>query len=163
MVWTGDRSALNEELDMVNKMFYSTEEFRFTSAETAQSIGKAYNFHISFLYISGHRLMMVRVSMVPQMIRWTTINGVIGTMEQILVMTYKPSWTIGIRNWFRVGTHTLSTMLQKNKITNYHLMINMLSKQYMIPHRQDLKFRLLRLLLIFWWCRIGTSTWPQTQ
>lgn len=38
---TGDRSALNEELDMVNKMFYSTEEFRFTSAETAQSIGKS--------------------------------------------------------------------------------------------------------------------------
>ena len=32
---------IKEELDMVNKMFYSTEEFRFTSAETAQSIGKS--------------------------------------------------------------------------------------------------------------------------
>ena len=36
------------ELDMVNKMFYSSEDFRFTSGETSKSIGESIQFPYQF-------------------------------------------------------------------------------------------------------------------
>ena len=38
----------DKELDMVNKMFYSTEQYRFTSSESARSIGESIRFPYQF-------------------------------------------------------------------------------------------------------------------
>lgn len=38
----------NKELDMVNKMFYSTEQYHFTSSESARSIGESIRFPYQF-------------------------------------------------------------------------------------------------------------------
>lgn len=38
----------DKELDMVNKMFYSTEKYRFTSSESAKSIGESIRFPYQF-------------------------------------------------------------------------------------------------------------------
>lgn len=42
------RSSSELELDMVNKMFYSTEQYRFTSSESARSIGESIRFPYQF-------------------------------------------------------------------------------------------------------------------
>ncbi|WP_304762659.1 fimbrillin family protein, partial [uncultured Bacteroides sp.] len=43
-----DTYNTNKELDMVNKMFYSTEQYRFTSSESARSIGESIRFPYQF-------------------------------------------------------------------------------------------------------------------
>jgi len=43
-----DTYNTDKELDMVNKMFYSTEEYRFTSSESARSIGESIQFPYQF-------------------------------------------------------------------------------------------------------------------
>lgn len=43
-----DTHKLRLELDMVNKIFYSTDNFRFTSGETARSIGESIQFPYEF-------------------------------------------------------------------------------------------------------------------
>ena len=43
-----DTYNTDKELDMVNKMFYSTEQYRFTSSESARSIGESIQFPYQF-------------------------------------------------------------------------------------------------------------------
>lgn len=72
-----DTHKLRLELDMVNKIFYSTDNFRFTSGETARSIGESIQFPYEFLCISGHLAIKLLT---------TSINDVTGMMDQMFLI-----------------------------------------------------------------------------
>lgn len=47
-IHNGDTYSSDTELDMVNKMFYSTYDYRFTSGESARSIGESIRYPYQF-------------------------------------------------------------------------------------------------------------------